>query len=99
MHFQDEMVHIFFFQMKTLRSESVNTHIYFIQVFSTLRLSDTPGLGPVVSVSFHPEDPTIISLVGERVLKLYKLHDKLLKTWGYQGGGSHNSQCQVNDQL
>ena len=52
-----------------------------------------------MSVSFHPEDPTIISLVGERVLKLYKLHDKLLKTWGYQGGGSHNSQCQVNDQL
>ena len=27
-------------------------------------------------------------------MKLLKLHDKLLKTWGYQGGGSHCSQCQ-----
>ncbi|XP_037786500.1 cilia- and flagella-associated protein 57-like [Penaeus monodon] len=64
-------------------------------VFSVLRLSDTPGLGPVSSVTYHLEDNGILSVVGERVLKLLKLNDKLLKTWGYQGGHNHNCQCQV----
>ncbi|XP_069990697.1 cilia- and flagella-associated protein 57 [Penaeus vannamei] len=65
------------------------------KVFSVLRLSDTPGLGPVSSVTYHLEDNGILSVVGERVLKLLKLNDKLLKTWGYQGGHNHNCQCQV----
>lgn len=64
-------------------------------MFSVLRLSDTPGLGPVSSVTYHLEDNGILSVVGERVLKLLKLNDKLLKTWGYQGGHNHNCQCQV----
>ncbi|ROT62365.1 hypothetical protein C7M84_019795 [Penaeus vannamei] len=50
------------------------------KVFSVLRLSDTPGLGPVSSVTYHLEDNGILSVVGERVLKLLKLNDKLLKT-------------------
>ncbi|XP_042865893.1 cilia- and flagella-associated protein 57-like [Penaeus japonicus] len=66
-----------------------------VRVFSVLRLSDTPGLGPVSSVTYHLEDNGILSVVGERVLKLLKLNDKLLKTWGYQGGHNHNCQCQV----
>ncbi|XP_069173917.1 cilia- and flagella-associated protein 57-like [Procambarus clarkii] len=65
------------------------------KVFSVLRLSDMPGLGPVASLSYHPEDNGVLSVVGERVLKLFRLNDKLLKTWGYQGGQNHNCQCQV----
>ena len=64
-------------------------------MFSVLRLSDTPGLGPVSSLCYHPEDCGVLSVVGERVLKLFRLNDKLLKTWGYQGGLNHNCQCQV----
>ncbi|XP_069954050.1 cilia- and flagella-associated protein 57 isoform X2 [Cherax quadricarinatus] len=64
------------------------------KVFSVLRLSDMPGLGPVASLSYHPEDNGVISVVGERVFKLFRLNDKLLKTWGYQGGQNHNCQCQ-----
>ncbi|KAK4327979.1 hypothetical protein Pmani_001593 [Petrolisthes manimaculis] len=65
------------------------------KVFSVLRLSDTPGLGPVASLTCHPEDNGVLSVVGERVLKLFRLNDKLLKTWGYQGGHNYNSECQV----
>ncbi|XP_063862200.1 cilia- and flagella-associated protein 57-like [Scylla paramamosain] len=65
------------------------------KVFSVLRLSDTPGLGPVSSLCYHPEDCGVLSVVGERVLKLFRLNDKLLKTWGYQGGLNHNCQCQI----
>ncbi|XP_076036542.1 cilia- and flagella-associated protein 57-like [Oratosquilla oratoria] len=65
------------------------------KVFSVLRLSDTPGLGPVSSVAFHPEDPGVLSVVGERVLKLLRLNAKLLKSWGYQGGNNHNCVCQA----
>ncbi|XP_068201905.1 cilia- and flagella-associated protein 57 [Palaemon carinicauda] len=65
------------------------------KVFSVLRLSDTPGLGPVTSVLYHLEDSGVLSVVGERVVKLLKLNDKLLKTWGYQGGHNHNCHCQV----
>ncbi|XP_071547435.1 cilia- and flagella-associated protein 57 [Panulirus ornatus] len=65
------------------------------KVFSVLRLSDTPGLGPVASLTYHPEDNGVLSVVGERVLKLFRLNDKLLKTWGYHGGHNHNCHCQV----
>ncbi|KAK7077139.1 hypothetical protein SK128_007454, partial [Halocaridina rubra] len=65
------------------------------KVFSVLRLSDTPGLGPVASILYHPEDNGVLSVVGEKVLKLLKLNDKLLKTWGYQGGHNHNAHSQV----
>ncbi|XP_050690279.1 cilia- and flagella-associated protein 57-like [Eriocheir sinensis] len=65
------------------------------KVFSVLRLSDTPGLGPVSSLCYHPQDCGVLSVVGERVLKLFRLNDKLLKTWGYQGGHNHHCLCQV----
>ncbi|KAG7157462.1 hypothetical protein Hamer_G005903, partial [Homarus americanus] len=32
-------------------------------VFSVLRLSDTPGLGPVASLNYHPEDNGVLSVV------------------------------------
>ncbi|XP_047736641.1 cilia- and flagella-associated protein 57-like [Hyalella azteca] len=59
------------------------------KVLSILRLGDTPGLLSVSSVAFHPEDVGVLAVVGRKALRFLRLHDKLLKAYGYQAGLQH----------
>ena len=55
-------------------------------------------MGGVSGVACHLEDPGIIAIVGEKVLRFYKLHDKLLKGYGYQAGLHHVCHSLVRKQ-
>lgn len=63
-------------------------------MLSILRLGDTPGLGGVTGISCHPEDSGVLAVVGIKVLKFLRLHDKLLKGYGYQAG-LHHTCCSL----
>ncbi|KAF2363186.1 WD40 repeat, partial [Trinorchestia longiramus] len=59
------------------------------KVLSIFRLGDSPGLLSVSSIAFHPEDSGVLAVVGRKALRFLRLHDKLLKAYGYQAGLQH----------